>query len=284
MSDNIDKFESIFRRTERERYSYVDVPIQSVAIITDQDTQAAEHTKDVLLTVLPRLASAESFRFISGDQFSTVAELLERVNSERTDLIVTYRHLQEESLVPQHSLGVYVDVLTQTTSIPVLVLPGTAREPRPLSGRDADRVMVVADHISGDARLINYGVRMCRDGGSIWFCHIEDDKTFERYMHAIERIPEIDTSIARELLPKQLLREATLYIDSCVEELTAEGPQLQFQSVVRMGHHLKQYRELISENHIELLVLNTKDEDQLAMHGMAYSLSVEITDVPMLML
>lgn len=284
MSDNIDRFESIFRRTERERYTYVDVPIGSVAIITDQDLAGAEATKSVLLSVLPRLESAESFRFITGDQFSTVSELKERVDAEQTDLIVTYRHLQEEDLIPQHSLGVYLDVLTQTTSIPVLVLPGTAREPKMVEGRDADRVMVVADHITGDARLINYGVRVVRNGGSIWFCHVEDDKTFERYMHAIERIPEISSSAARDLLQEQLLREATLFIEDCVKELKDKGPRLSFQSVVRMGHHLKQYRQLIEENEIELVVVNTKDDDQLAMHGMAYSLSVELTEVPLLLL
>ena len=51
-----------------------------------------------------------------------------------------------------------------------------------------------------------------------------------------------------------------------------------------MGHHLKQYRSLVEENQIELVVINTKDDDQLAMHGMAYSLSVEMTEVPLLLL
>jgi hypothetical protein len=284
MSDNIDRFESIFRRTERERFSYVDVPIESIAIVTDLDAASAEKTKQGLLEVLPRLESADGFRFITGDQYSTVSELKERVDAEQTDLIVTYRHLQEEDLIPQHSLGVYLDVLTQTTSIPVLVLPGTAKKPKQISGRDADRVMVVADHITGDARLINYGVRVVRNGGTIWFCHVEDDKTYERYMHAIERIPEINTAAARDLVKDQLLREASLFIQDCVRELKEKGPRISFQSVVRMGHHLKQYRSLVEENQIELVVINTKDDDQLAMRGMAYSLSVEMTEVPLLLL
>ena len=284
MSDNIDRFESIFRRTERERFNYVDVPIESIAIVTDQDAAAAEETKKVLLEVLPRLESVNGFRVITGDQYSTVSQLKERVDAEQTDLIVTYRHLQEEDLIPHHSLGVYLDVLTQTTSIPVLVLPGTARDPKKVAGRDADRVMVVADHITGDARLINYGVRVVRNGGTIWFCHVEDDKTYERYMHAIERIPEINTSAARDLVKDQLLREASLFIEDCVTELKEKGPHISFQSVVRMGHHLKQYRSLVEENQIELVVINTKDDDQLAMHGMAYSLSVEMTEVPLLLL
>jgi hypothetical protein len=30
--------------------------------------------------------------------------------------------------------------------------------------------------------------------------------------------------------------------------------------------------------------MNTKDEDQLAMHGLAYPLAVELRDIPLLML
>ena len=51
-----------------------------------------------------------------------------------------------------------------------------------------------------------------------------------------------------------------------------------------MGHHVREYRRLIDDNQVDLLVANTKDDDQLAMHGMAYSLSVELVDVPMLLL
>ena len=51
-----------------------------------------------------------------------------------------------------------------------------------------------------------------------------------------------------------------------------------------MGHHVKEYRRLVDGHDIELLVANTKDDDQLAMHGMAYSLSIELIDVPMLLL
>jgi hypothetical protein len=41
---------------------------------------------------------------------------------------------------------------------------------------------------------------------------------------------------------------------------------------------------LIDENQIDLCVANTKDDDQLAMHGIAYSMSIELDDVAMLLL
>ena len=41
---------------------------------------------------------------------------------------------------------------------------------------------------------------------------------------------------------------------------------------------------LIEEHEVDLLVMNTKDEDQLAMHGLAYSLAIELRAIPLLML
>lgn len=284
MPDHLDEFESIFRRAERERFTYVDIPITRVAIITDGDRAEAEAFRSHLPEFCPRLESVTEWRLITGDQYNHVGELLEILERSRTDLIVTWRHLQEKSQIPRHSLGVYLDVLTQRTSIPVLVLPGSAAAKRSLLQADCDRVMVVADHISGDNRLINYGARMCRNGGNLWLCHVEDDHVFRRYMAAVARIPRIDTGEATELIGQQLLKDAQDYIDDCIRVLRESGPHISCHSVVRRGHYLRDYRTLTDEHQIDLLVTNTKDDDQLAMHGVAYSLSVEMTDVSMLLL
>lgn len=144
--------------------------------------------------------------------------------------------------------------------------------------------MVVTDHISGDSRLINYGVRFCPSDGEIWLSHVEDDIVFNRYIQAFERIPEIDTELARELLGQQLQKEAEDFIKTCAERLKEKVPELTVKSDVTRGHHLKVYQQLIKNHAIDLLITNTKDDDQLAMHGMAYSISVEMIDVPLLLL
>ena len=54
--------------------------------------------------------------------------------------------------------------------------------------------------------------------------------------------------------------------------------------MVTSGHHIRTYRRLIEEHEVDLLVMNTKDEDQLAMHGLAYSLAIELRAIPLLML
>lgn len=282
--DHIDEFESMFRRAERESFEHVSVPIESVVFITDQTAEESRRRREEILTFLPTLSGVNNWRDISGDQYSNVAELLAKTDEIQTDLIVTYRHLHEQSLIPQHSLGVYLDVLSQVTTIPVLVLPGTSAHPDPLAGNVCDRVMVVADHISGDNGLINYGSRMCPDNGTLWLCHVEDDAVFERYMRVIERIPQINSDQARELIENTLLKEAQNYIDTCIVELKGARPSVTYENRVTRGHFLKQYMELIESSEIDLLVTNTRDEDQLAMHGLAYSMSVEMIDTAMLLL
>ncbi|GAB4144490.1 MAG: hypothetical protein Tsb009_16180 [Planctomycetaceae bacterium] len=287
MSDRrnpIDEFQSMFRRAEREPYNYAKVPLETAAIIVDGNHHQAEKQRDEVLQFLPRLETVSNWRLIDGSQYDNVNDLLRLIDELQTDLLITHRHLQEGAMLPQHSLGVYLDVLTQATSIPVLVLPGTASKPISLQERICNRVLVVTDHITGDHRLINYGVRMCAQGGTVWLCHVEDDAVFSRYMNAISRIPEIDTDQARELIDRQLLKEADDFIQTCIAELRTDGPKITYHGEVLRGHRLHEYRKLIDEHEIDLVVTNTKDEDQLAMHGLAYSMSVEWTDIAMLLL
>ena len=74
------------------------------------------------------------------------------------------------------------------------------------------------------------------------------------------------------------------YIESCREVLAAKSFPIEIEEIVTLGHHLTDYRRLISEHDVDLLVLNTKDEDQLAIHGAAYPLSVELRFTPLLLL
>ena len=52
--------------------------------------------------------------------------------------------------------------------------------------------------------------------------------------------------------------------------------------MAQLGSRLDDYRKLI-EDEVDLLVMHAKEDDQLAMHGMAYPL-VELRSVPLLLL
>ena len=100
---------------------------------------------------------------------------------------------------------------------------------------------------------------------------------------AISKIPEIDTDSAEELIKEKLLEDARDYVKSCREELT-KYHKIKIHSIVKFAHFLSHYRNQIEKEKINLLVINTKDDDQLAMHGVAYPLAVELRQISLLML
>ncbi|MEZ4312120.1 MAG: hypothetical protein R3F14_29180 [Polyangiaceae bacterium] len=81
-----------------------------------------------------------------------------------------------------------------------------------------------------------------------------------------------------------MLKEPRDYIRSCIEELGEEGLTMQVHEVVEMGHPLKDTKRLIEGLGIDLLIMNSKDDERLAMHGLAYPLAVELRDLPILLL
>jgi hypothetical protein len=144
--------------------------------------------------------------------------------------------------------------------------------------------MAVTDHLAGDHRLVSHAAHFTQDGGTLYLAHVEDDTVFERYIAAIGKIPDLDTDIAREEIRARLVEDPTEYIESCRAGLARGNQTLKVESRVKFGHQLADYRGLVEENEIDLLVMYTKDDEQLAMHGIAYPLAVELRATPLLLL
>ena len=81
-----------------------------------------------------------------------------------------------------------------------------------------------------------------------------------------------------------MLKAARDYIDSCRRVLSAEHVDITIEDIVTVGHHLNEHKRLIQECEVDVVVMNTKDEDQLAIHGLAYPLTIELRDTPLLLL
>lgn len=282
--DHIDEFESLFKSAERVPFSFQETPWDRITFITDLNNEQNERLRPELLSFLPKLQEAEQFTSLGQSEFNNVVELLDLLRQKPSDLLITYRHLFEEALIPQHSLGVYVDVLTQISSTPVLLLPGTGLSPVSLAEKRCLEVLVVTDHISGDDRLINLGAACTPDSGKLILSHIEDKQIFERYMATIEQIPEIGSTVARDKLLTQLLKNADDYIAQCEEVFQEIRPELNIEPHTSCGHPLNTLRGLVEEHEVDLIVANTKEDEQLAMHGLTYSLSIEFNDIPLLLL
>ena len=279
---NIDEFESLFRRAEREPFVYRPHEVRKVVVLVDRDESFGNDVREAVRTLLPPVANAE-FTVIPGDRIGTVGDIERLVEESRPDLLVTFRLLGEKEAIPQHSLGRYLDILTQTLPPPVLVLGGTAAEPA-LPAKAAETVVVLTDHIRGDSRLISTAAAISPAGAKLLLCHVEDDAVLARYLDAVGQIPELNSDVARRELPEVLLGEAREYITTAEAALAEAGVPHATEPNVLTGHRLETFRELIDGNDADLVVLNTQDDGQLAMHGLAYAVAVEFTGRPLLML
>ncbi|MBI1373549.1 MAG: hypothetical protein GC159_12540 [Phycisphaera sp.] len=282
---NIDQFESVFKSAAKEVLRYRHVEFGRTLIVTDLDANGAEALTQRVRKFLDLLGDATEWSTVTGDAFHSVQNLLDLVAERSPDLIVTYRHLHSDAWKWPYSLGAHLDVLTQATHTPVLVLPHPdADHALPHTVTNTDRVMAITDHLTGDDRLVNVAARLTERGGTLWLTHVEDAVAFERHIEAFSKIPEIDTAVARQKLMEQLLKEPTDYIASCRDALKAQGLDITIKQEVQFGRRIEEYERLVAEHEVDLLIMNTKDEDQLAMHGMAYPLAVQLRQIPLLML
>ncbi|HNO79765.1 MAG TPA: hypothetical protein PKN33_17090 [Phycisphaerae bacterium] len=285
MSDRIDQFASVFKAAEKARYQYDPPLLSRVAVLVDTlKEQSSAYAESVCEFLKASNIVADEFKVVGAEDFSNIRQMLDVVHAASPNLIVTHRHLHLDREELEHSLGTYLDTLLQGTPIPVLVTPSpnTDGTPKPLEiARD---VLVMTDHLLDDPKCINYGVRFVAPGGIVHLCHVEDDAIFRKYMALIERIPEIETDVAREKLRAKLLQLPTDYIASCIDALQSESINATIKANVRLGHRVTDYHNLIEEHAGDLLVCNTNDPENLAIHPMAYAIALEFRKQPLLLL
>ncbi|HAA54570.1 MAG TPA: hypothetical protein DCE42_07420 [Myxococcales bacterium] len=281
----IDQFESVFKAATRTLYKHDTPSIKKVMLLTDlKDEYENKMFVQQIHEFLDVLGKDTEWINITGEDYRTIEALLEAVETHRPDLICTYRHVYSDGWKWNFTLGEHLMVLTQTTPTPILVLPRPDKEAPEHALKNTDRVMAITDHLTGDDHLIHYAVHFTQNDGKLFLTHIEDEGVFERYMQTTEKIPEIDSTTARQTIKHQLLKEPHDYITSCRSVLQEQQLPIQLEEIITMGNQLERYKALIDKHEIDLLVLNTKDDDQLAMHGLAYPLAVELRDIPLLML
>ncbi|PHS03842.1 MAG: hypothetical protein COA78_17210 [Blastopirellula sp.] len=282
----IDQFESVFRAADKPRFHYKKWDIQSVCVVSDMPTEQLRLFSTQATNFLQACCDGQELdvKHLGADDCASIPQMLQKIEAGSPDIIVTYRNLFTPAADHPYSLGTHLDVMTQATRIPILVMPDPRVDSGNLSYSPPRNTMAVTDHLAGDEHLVNYAVSITPAGQTLWLTHVEDDVTLERYLTTISKIPQIDTETARTEITDQLLKEPKDYIRICKESLLESGADCTIEQEIVLGHHLSVYKRLIEQHAIELLVLNTKDEDQLAMHGQAYPLTIELRDTPILLL
>jgi len=282
--ENIDVFESVFKRALREPYKYDKIAFDAVLLVTDLEADALKGYAAKVRTYFEGLGRDISWTPLGAGDYARWADLQARIEKHKPALIVTYRQLQEEHEEKKFSLGAYLDTMAQAVKVPVLVLPFPDSEASDKALRNRDSVMVVTNHLNGEHKLVNYGVALTQKKGELYLCHLEDEDNFDYYMSAIEKIPEIDTGLAREKIRQQLLAAPKNYIRSVIKVLKDERPGLTVREHVNIGRLIDHYRELLQNHKVDILVFDAKDETQLAMHSLGYSLAVEFQNTPVLLI
>ena len=283
----IDQFESVFKSADKPVFRYEPFSVGSPMVLPDLDDEAAESFAVLVGKYAGAGGSREisAQRVIKGADFSTIEECLELIAVGKPDLICTYRGLHSDCWRWGQSLGSYVEVLTQTVSVPVLGFPHpAAAETIPAAEAGCRHVMAMTDHLAGDSRLVNAALFFTPAQGTLHLTNLEDQQVFERYMEAIDKIPSIDSAAARDSVLAQILKEARDYIQSCRTVVEEQELDVEIQETVELGLHVADYKRLAAARDVDLLVMNTKDSGQLAMHGLAYELAVELNDIPLLLL
>jgi hypothetical protein len=281
----LDTFESVFRSADKPVYSYRRVEFSRVLVVTDMTDAEAAPLLAQVRGFLSVLGDDVDWSHLCGPDFANVGSLLEQVAGVSPDLVVSYRHLHSSAWEWPHGLGEYLDVLTQANDIPVLVLPHPdAGRALPHAVANTDCVMAITDHLTADARLVDYALRFCAPSGTCWLTHVESRRQFEHFLAAVEKIPEIETDDARELVAAQLLKEPADYIESCRGVIKAEGIRISLESIVAMGDRIDEYQRLVEDHGVDLLVFNAQESGQLAARGQASSLAAQLRGIPLLML
>jgi len=284
---SVDQFESVFKSATKEPFHLEDIQIKKVLLVNDCDESERVALDQLVRPFLSAIDKKNPLQWVTlnGEDFKSVQDLLNGIETHRADLIVTYRHLHSDAWQWPYSLGEHLDVMTQVTDTPVLVVPHPKREDRVLESlKDTDRVLAITDRMTGNHRLASFGIYFTEENGTLFLTHIEEEEAYERYMDLISKIPEINTDTAREKIRERILKEPADYIKSCQEFIKKKGLKIQIESLVEMGQQLESYKNWIDEHEVDLIIMNTKDENQLAMHGLAYPLVVELRTIPLLLL
>lgn len=281
MADKLDRAESAFRHAERAQYLPKDFRIERIAVVTDRegsDAHAALSKIQTWISPVPVDDSSE-WLLVPGESWSNVPSLLEKMEALQPDLVIANRYMRSATFKPEHSLGVVVDVLTQAQPAPVLVLPGENRDLPELKD-----ILAMTDHLTGDDQLVDWSAALTPPDGTLTLVHVEDESTFDRYIEAFKRMPDLDTEVTMVALKKELLHEPKRYVDSTVEVLSKVKPGIEVSGIVEMGQTVASSKRIIEAMDIDLLVMKTRSAGQLAMSGTSYALAVELSDIPLLLL
>lgn len=162
----IDQFESVFKAASRTLYQHQPVCLRKVLVISDLNPEGTEALTERLRTFLAALDKRQrmSWQSTSAEAYDSVGDMLDQVARAEPDLICTYRNLKTNAWRWPYTLGDHLEVLTQVSPTPILVVPRPEHEAHARALRATQTVMAITDHLTGDDRLVNHAVSFTATG------------------------------------------------------------------------------------------------------------------------
>ncbi len=265
--NNLDIFESVFKRSVKQHYDYEDFQPGSILIIGNSD-----HLDKLSNFISEYSHKFESFEYNSN--FNWI-ELKSEIEKGRLDLILIQRQLGISNMDLTFSIGPVLESITQEINIPVLIIP------HEFQGLKIETIGIGFDHQIDNSNLINKGLLMRKHLKNLELIHIEDESIFNYYLDAISKIPGINTEYAETNIKETILNLSGDFFRDVASKL--ENDKVKAGIHCQFGETVQCYRDIIKDRKIDLLVFEAEDESKMAMHSLGHSLTIQFPNVATLL-
>ena len=275
----LDHFASLFRAANKEQIVIPDVSIERILLVTDMDKE-----KSLQLWERWKGFFHESVKMslLDAPISQSLPSLIEAMQGADCDLVVTYRCLHSDAWQYPYAIGSYVEVLTQIMPFPVLLMPHPIQFTNVYT--EPKRLLLFSAELTKEAELLGFATAFASSKDvSLLMAQMDDQATYDRIFDIISKIPQIDTDDAQHYIKERRSNEMNDWVLRCTEHLEAKEIGLQLSHIDILEPNMNKCASLIEEHHADLLIINTKDEEQLAIHGLAYPIMVQFRNIPLLL-
>ena len=274
----LDHFASVFRAADKDIISIPKYTLSKVLLVTD-----VSHEKSIEIWKRWEALFFQNVEvtILHGEESKDISLITQKVDASRCDLIISYRCLHSENWQYPHAIGSYVEVITQLTSTPVLLMPHILEDTQEYAPPES--IILISDDLTKEAELLGWACSFRGHKSRYTLVELENLAHFNRMLDAIAKIPQIDTEIAQEKIMSQLQKDSQEWVErsQALLEEWDRSPSLSRTQIAQSC--MSSCVELVEKEKAELIVLNTKDEDQLAIHGLVYPFMVQFRHIPLLL-
>ena len=263
---NLDVFESMFNRSVKHHYEFQPVKLNSLMIIAESD-----HLNSLDEFGSKYCENRAKYKYTSDFSWS---DLLNTLEETKPDLLLMQRQLGIPSGL-KFSLGPILISLSQELEIPILILPTDYK------GFEIRNVLAGFDHQIDNSHLVNHSLILKKEMERLVLVHVEEESVFNYYVDAIAKIPGINTDYARTAIEETILNLAGDFFKNVKDNLNDES--FKVYEYCKLGDVVNEYKEIISEHSIDLMVFEAQDDSKLAMHSLGQSLAIQFPQLATLL-